>query len=165
MDSSTLVAMLDFGHARLLASLDAIEKSGEPIAQVLLWRPAPKRAHIGWQALHCAATLDKYFNVIIRGQAAPTDAVLVANFGGGSTPIDNAIPTLPQIRAAIAQHFTRFRDHVATLSPAQLEVTVGPAERQRKLGEAVVLLAWHEAHHQGQLHLTWNMYRQAHGIV
>ena len=30
MDTGTLVSVLDFGRARLLGSLDAIEKSGEP---------------------------------------------------------------------------------------------------------------------------------------
>ena len=165
MDTATLVSMLDFGRARLLGSLDAIEKSGEPIAEVLVWRPATNRAHIGWQALHCAATFDRYLNVMIKGHPAPSDPQLVERFGGGSTPADNGLPTLPVMRSILQQTFTPFRSYVASLDAGQLESLVGPPDRQRKLGDAVVLLAWHEAHHQGQLHLTWNMYRQAHGIV
>ena len=30
--------------------------------------------------------------------------------------------------------------------------------------EWVKVLAWHEAHHQGQAHLTFNLYKAAHGI-
>jgi hypothetical protein len=32
-------------------------------------------------------------------------------------------------------------------------------------GESFLLLAWHEAHHQGQIHLTINLYKAAHGIA
>ncbi|MFT3788568.1 MAG: hypothetical protein QM770_20750 [Tepidisphaeraceae bacterium] len=34
----------------------------------------------------------------------------------------------------------------------------------RGVGESFVLLAWHEAHHQGQIHITWNLYKAAHGV-
>ena len=165
MDATTLLSMLDFAHARLLGSLDAIEKSGEPAGQVLLWRPAPNRAHIAWQALHCAATHDKYFNVMIKGLAQPSDPSLVESFGGGSIPTDKTAPTLGHIRAALDKHFTPLRSFVSQLTATEAERVVGPPDRQRKIGDAIVLLAWHEAHHQGQLHLTWNLYRQANGIV
>ena len=161
MESSSLLAMLDFGRARLLGSLEAIEKSGKPAAEVLLWRPAPTRAHIAWQALHCAATHDRYYHVFIKGEAKPSDAMLVENFGGGSTPSDDMVPNLAHIRSMLLGHFTTLRDYVGTLTPSDLQTVVGPPDRQRKLGDAIILLAWHEAHHQGQLHLTWNLYNQA----
>jgi hypothetical protein len=164
MEAATLVSMLDFAHARLLGTLDAIEKSGEDVAKVLTWRPADGRAHIGWQILHCAATHDRYFHGVIRGQNA-TDATLVAQFGGGSTPEDGNIPAASEIRAKLEKHFAEFRKFVAACSPQELDKEVGPPDRRRKLGDAVVLLAWHEAHHQGQAHLTWNLYRSANGIV
>jgi hypothetical protein len=25
-----------------------------------------------------------------------------------------------------------------------------------------MLMAWHESHHQGQIHLTWNLYTASH---
>ena len=102
---------------------------------------------------------------MIKGHPTPGDPQLVERFGGGSTPADNGLPTLPVMRTILQQTFTPFRSYVASLQAGQLESLVGPTDRQRKLGDAIVLLAWHEAHHQGQLHLTWNMYRQAHGIV
>ena len=164
MDTPTLLAQIDFSHARLLGILDTIEKSGQDIAAVLAWRPGPGRAHIGWQALHLAATLDRYLNVRLMDRP-PTDPQLVEQFGGGSTPSDSAVPTLADIRSKLADHQAAFRKYVAGTTDAdharmiQFSPTV-----QRSVGESIVLLTWHEAHHQGQIHLTWNCYKAANAI-
>ena len=132
---------------------------------VLAWRPGPGRAHIAWQAMHCAATHDKYVHVGILG-GAPKDQDLVTNYGGGSTPSDSNVPTLPVIREKLATSFANFRNYVETLDAAALERMIpAPNNTQRSVGEAIVLLTWHEAHHQGQIHLTWNLYKAAHGIA
>ena len=81
---------------------------------MLAWRPGPGRAHIGWQAMHCAATHDRYLNVGLRG-GQPRDAALVANFAGGSTPSDQKVPDLaPDPRPP----WTRTTPPSATTSPA-----------------------------------------------
>ena len=158
MDRDTLVAMMDAVRQRLLGSLDVIEKSGREVAKVLAWRPGPGRAHIGWQAMHCAATHDKYLNVIVKGAASPADAALVAAFGGGSTPSDENVPTLAAIRGALEAHYRPFHDYLAGTSASDLQRQVGPPDRRRTIAEVAMLMAWHEAHHQGQIHLTWNLY-------
>jgi hypothetical protein len=160
MDPQTLVAALDFGRSRLLGILTTIEKSGQDPQKVLAWRPAPGRAHIGWQAMHCAATHDRYFNVHVRG-GKPTDEALVANFGGGSTPSDTNVPDLATIRSALETHYANFRDYVTGVCAEELARKL---PNGRTVGESILLLTWHEAHHQGQIHLTWNLYKQAHGI-
>ena len=38
-----------------------------------------------------------------------------------------------------------------------------PGGKQRTVTEAILLMAWHEAHHQGQIHLTWNLFKAAAG--
>src|SRR5437660_12514211 len=114
MDPSTLIAALDFTRGRLTGTLDAIEKSGQPLQQALAWRPGPGRAHVGWQAMHCAATHDKYLNVNLLGKP-PKDESLVKDFGGGSTPSDDKVPTLDAIRAALADRFAALRQYVAGL--------------------------------------------------
>ena len=164
MDKGTLLAALEFSRARLLGSLDAIEKSGQDTARVLGWRPADGRAHIAWQAMHCAATHDRYLHVQLKGEATPKDPAMVAQYGGGSVPTDANVPTLAQIRATLAANYEAFKQYIATLTPADLERVVGPADRRRTIAESLVLMAWHEAHHQGQIHLTWNLYKQTHGI-
>lgn len=162
MDRDTLLAGVDFARARLLGVLDTIEKSGQDVNKVLAWRPGPGRAHIGWQAMHCAATHDRYLNVGMRGAAAPRDPALVADYGGGSTPSDQKVPTLPAIRAALETNLRAFRDYVAGLTTDDFPRKL---PNGKTVGEAILLLTWHEAHHQGQIHLTWNLYKQAHGIA
>ena len=161
MDNQTLIASMDFARNRLLGTLDAIEESGREVREVLAWRPGPGRAHIGWQAMHCAATHDRYLNVGIRG-GKPADAALVGSFAGGTTPSDDNVPDLATARRALDASFRALRDHVSTLESADFERKLANG---RAVGESLVLLTWHEAHHQGQVHLTWNLYRQAHGVA
>jgi hypothetical protein len=163
MDRQTLIAMLDFARARLLGTLDAIEKSGADVQEVLAWRPGPGRAHIGWQAMHCAATLDRYLNVRLRGQKE-ADPDLVKDFAGGSTPADDNVPTLATIRQTLEKHLAPFRSFISEATPELLAKKINFGNVERSVAESLVLLLWHEAHHQGQIHLTWNMYKAAHGI-
>lgn len=161
MDINTLLAAIDFSRSRLLGILETIEKSGQDVNKVLAWRPGPGRAHIAWQAMHCAATHDKYSNVAIRGGKAKNEA-LVAGYGGGSTPSDANVPDLAAIRAALESGLRDFRECVATAKPEDLARKMASG---RTLGESIVLLTWHEAHHQGQIHLTWNLYKAAFGVA
>jgi hypothetical protein len=164
MDAQTLVAGLEFSRGRLLGILETIEKSGQNTAKVLAWRPGPGRAHIGWQAMHCAATHDRYLNVGIL-QGTPKDQELVTNFAGGSTPSDANVPTLATIRQKLEQTFLPLKKFAAEQTPDSLARQIpAPGGKTRAVGEALVLLAWHEAHHQGQIHLTWNLFKAAHGI-
>jgi|SRR5665213_1546930 len=161
MDVNTLLAGLDFSRTRLLALLDTIEKSGQDVSKVLAWRPGPGRAHIAWQAMHCAATHDRYLNVGLKGGKV-NDEALVAAYAGGSTPSDSNIPAMAEIRSALETTYAAFRNHAATLPAAELDRMM---PSKRTVGESLLLMAWHEAHHQGQIHLTWNLYKQAHGVA
>ncbi len=164
MDSNTLISLLDFGRARLIGSLDAIEKSGQDVNKVLLWRPAPGRAHIAWQVLHCAATMHKFHDFYMHGKT-PAFQQLVECYDGGTTPKDEGNPSLAEIRDILEKTYAPMRQYISSLTPVNMEKFIGPPDRRRKMSDAIVLLIWHEAHHQGQVHLTWNLYRQAHGLL
>jgi hypothetical protein len=165
MDTQTLISVLDFSRSRLLAIISTIEKSGQDVQKVLAWRPGPGRAHIGWQLMHCAATHDRYLNVAMLG-GKPKDEAIIAGFAGGSTPSDTNVPTMDGIKSHLESTYADFRAYVGGLSSSDLlNRKVGQPGKERVLGEAITLLAWHEAHHQGQVHLTWNLYKAAHGIV
>lgn len=169
MDPKTLIAGIDFARTRLLMTLDGIEKVARErnldIQQILAWRPGPGRAHMGWQFLHCAATHDKYLNVNLLGKPQANDPALVANYGGGSTPSDENVPTPAAIRDALRGPVEAFKAYVASLDAAGLERRIpGPNNTTRSVAEAILMLTWHEAHHQGQVHLTWNLYKAAHGV-
>ncbi|HWE02484.1 MAG TPA: DinB family protein [Tepidisphaeraceae bacterium] len=161
MDLNTLLAGLDFSRSRLLGLLETIEKSGQDLAGVLAWRPGPGRAHIAWQAMHCAATHDRYLNVGLKGGAV-NDQALVAAYAGGSTPSDTNVPSLADIRSTLETTYGVFRNYVAALPASELSRMMAS---KRTVEESLLLMAWHEAHHQGQIHLTWNLYKQAHGVT
>lgn len=168
MDNKTLIAAMDFSHNRLLGTLDTIEKvakeKGANVKEVLAWRPGPGRAHIAWQGAHCAATHDKYLNVNLLGKPGPRNPDAVAKFGGGSTPSDQDVPDLAAIREALAAAYEPFKAYVAGASAAELARSIpGPNNTQRTIAEAITLLTCHEAHHQGQIHLTWNLFKAQRG--
>ena len=64
-------------------------------------------------------------------------------------------------RAALEPHYRAFRDYIGALGPADFAKKMPSG---RTIGETIILFTWHEAHHQGQMHLTWNLYKQAHGV-
>ncbi|CAN5511172.1 hypothetical protein BH10PLA1_BH10PLA1_18660 [soil metagenome] len=164
MDTATLIAAMGFSRARLLGTLATIEKSGQDIAKVLAWRPGPGRAHIGWQAMHCAATQDRYINARLLNVPVKDEA-LVTNFCSGSTPSDTNVPSLADIRAKLESTFADTLAYARSLSSADLDrMTDFPNNVKRSIGESILLLTWHEAHHQGQIHLTWNLYKEAHDV-
>jgi hypothetical protein len=165
MDKQTLLAAMDFARSRLLATIESIEKSGQDVDKVLRWRPGPSRAHIAWQLMHCAATHHKHLYATLQGVKIP-DEKLVADFAGGSTPSDQNVPSLSMIKSRLASTYSEFKAYVADVSPADLsDRKVGPPDRRRTLEEMITLYTWHEAHHQGQIHLTWNLYIGAHGVA
>jgi uncharacterized damage-inducible protein DinB len=156
---------MEFSRMRLLGSLDTIEKSGQDPAKVLSWRPGPGRAHIAWQAMHCAATHDSYLNKgLLAG--SPKDQELMANFGGGTTPSDSNVPPLAVIRQKLIATYEPLKKFTAEQTPQSLLRQVpGPGGKTRSVAEAIILLTWHESHHQGQIHLTWNLFKAAHGVA
>ena len=163
MDIPTLIAQLDFSRQRLLALLDTIEKGAPNLHEALAWRPAPGRAHIAWQAMHCAATHDRYLNARLKG-GQPKLPQIVESFAGGSTPSDTNVPTLGAIRDALNSTYTDFRAYIQGLTLADLQRKMMFGTTERSIGETITLLAWHEAHHQGQIHLTWNCYKATHNL-
>jgi hypothetical protein len=153
-----LIKSLEFGRVRTLGLLDGIEKESDPQA-ILAWRPGPGRAHIGWQLMHIAITEEIFATERLAPQKEAHWKGLWPRFRGGSTP-DDDVPTVAMIRDVL----TGAREHLGStlreIGDARLE-EIPEALRERKLTirDVFPLLAWHEAHHQGQAHLTWNLYK------
>jgi hypothetical protein len=152
-----LERFLLLSRRKVVELLDAIAGTPDPLA-VLGWRPAPGRAHIAWQLMHIAATDDRHLNVRMRG-GEPADAGLVRRFAGGSTP-DDDIPGPDVIRRYLAERRDALLSHLRGLSTADLERKPND-QAPWVYGEWFTVLAWHEGHHHGQAHLTYNLYRQA----
>lgn len=156
-----VISLWDLFRERTLATLAAIEKMPDA-AKVLGWRPGPGRAHIGWQLMHIAVTEELFATERFLG-TAPDYPELLPRFRGGSTP-DDDIPSVARIREVLTHAREHLKKTVATFSDADLEV-IPPALKERGLNirKGLQILTWHEAHHQGQAHITLNLYKAAHG--
>jgi uncharacterized damage-inducible protein DinB len=149
----------DFNRGRTLALLDEIVQLPDPQA-VLGWRPAPGRAHIAWQLMHVAVTEELFATERLLA-TKPAWPELVPRFKGGSTP-DDDIPTAGQIREALMHSREHLAGTIAAFTDADLaEVPEAFRERGWTLGQVLQVLAWHEPHHQGQAHLTFNLWKAA----
>jgi uncharacterized damage-inducible protein DinB len=156
-----VATLWDLFRERTLATLAAIEKMPDP-QKVLGWRPAPGRAHIAWQLMHIGVTEELFATERFLG-TAHAYAELLPRFRGGSTPDDN-IPTIAEIRDVLSNARDHLKKTAASFSDADLE-TIPAALKERGLSirKGLQILTWHEGHHQGQAHITLNLYKAAHG--
>ena len=159
MTFADLIEMLEFSRQKTLGLLDALAR--EPNHRVILaWRPGPGRAHAAWQLMHIAATDDRHVHVRMKG-GEPRQPDYVRRFAGGSVP-DDDVPALDEIRRYLTEQRQALLDHLRTLDEGALGAK--PNEQAPwTYREWLKVLAWHEAHHQGQAHLTLNLFRAAHG--
>ena len=159
MTRADIRSYLEFVRKKTLDTLDAIAKRPDA-AELLAWRPGPGRAHVAWQLMHIAATDDRHLGIRMKG-GDPANPNYVKRFAGGSTPDEN-VPSIDEIRRYLADRRGAMLDHLAGLSDDDLATK--PNEQAPWVYEEWFrVLTWHEAHHQGQIHLTMNMYKAAKG--
>lgn len=151
----------EFNRQRTLGLLDTIDKEPNPQA-ILGWRPGPGRAPIGWQLMHVAVTEEIFASERLAPGKSAKHQALWPRFRGGSTPDDDT-PTSSQIRQVLADGRESLLDTLATIDDARLgEIPPALAQRKLTLLDVLHIIGWHEAHHQGQAHITLNLYRAAH---
>lgn len=142
---------------RTLGLLQKIEAEADPQA-VLAWRPGPGRAHIAWQLMHVGVTEELAATERLFPGVKASCPELVERFRGGSTPDEN-IPTAQQIRETLSKS----REHLdAAMSKVGGDLDQIPPpmkERGWKIRDLLATYLWHEGHHQGQAHLTYNLYK------
>jgi hypothetical protein len=162
MTVADLIEILDFNRTKTLAFIEGLAKAGD-VQKALAWRPGPGRAQLAWQLMHIAATDDRHVHVrMAPPEGQPNDAELVRRFAGGSTPDDDT-PSLDTIKSYLE---TQRKEVIAFLKKLDDKALATKPHEQATwtYQEWVKVLAWHEAHHQGQAHLTFNLYKAAHGI-
>ncbi len=153
----TLIASYEFNRGRTLALLDEIEQEANPQA-VLGWRPGSQRAHIAWQFMHIGVT-EEIFAAERLAEKPSKHNALWPRFRGGSTP-DEDIPQAATIRQVLDDGRKALLTTLGEMSDDQLQ-TVPPAlaEKKWRLIDVLHIISWHEGHHQGQAHLSLNLYR------
>ncbi len=141
---------------RTLGLLDKVSESSQSAA-ILAWRPGPGRAHIAWQMMHIGVTEELFATERIVGNP-PAFAELVPRYRGGSTP-DDDIPSVDVIRNILRESRAHLLETLARFTDADLATVPEPfQERGWSLGKILQILAWHEPHHQGQAHLSLNLW-------
>ena len=157
---ANLVDAWQFNRIRTLGLLDKLEQETDA-AESLGWRPGPGRAHIGWQLMHIGITEELFATERLLPEKQAQVQGLLPRFRGGSTPDDN-IPTAAEIRTVLSASREHLLDTIHKFDDSQLDwIAPALAERQLKLLDVLHILAWHEGHHQGQAHLTLNLYNAA----
>jgi len=156
----SLIAACQFNRPRTLGLLDKIEQEKEP-QKILGWRPGPGRAHIAWQLMHIGITEELFATERLVPGSKPAFADFVPRFKGGSTPDDEIPPAalirqvLTDSRAHLLETLGRFGDKDLGTIPDFFK------ERKMALVDVLHIIAWHEPHHQGQAHITLNLWRAA----
>jgi uncharacterized damage-inducible protein DinB len=159
MTNADIRSFLEFARKKTMETVDAIAKRPDA-AELLAYRPGPGRAHIAWQLMHIAATDDRHLGMRMKGGDA-AEPENVRRFAGGSTPDEN-VPTIDEIRRYLTERRAAMLGHLASLSDADLAKK--PNEQAPWIYETwFQVLTWHEAHHQGQVHLSINLYKAAKG--
>jgi len=153
----TYIQAIQFNRTKTLATLAEFEKQGAA-PEAIGFRPGAGRAHSAWQFMHIAITEEVFATTRLLG-TEPSFPELVDRYRGGSMP-DDSIPAIGAIRETLFLAREDLLTTLASFSDQDLE-TIPSAFAQRGWTFRTVLqvIAWHEAHHQGQVHLTFNLFK------
>jgi uncharacterized damage-inducible protein DinB len=155
MNRDEVKKQLEFTRKKTLELLAIVEKLPDPAA-ALGWRPGPGRAPLAWQFMHMAATDDRHVNARVGGGTAK-EPDYERRFAGGSVP-DDQTPSIEEIRRYLAEH--RAALLLLLESSSDEAFARKPYEASPyTLEEWFRVWIWHEAHHQGQAHLTLNLHK------
>ena len=153
----TFLKSYDFNRSRTLALLQKIEEQPDPM-DALGWRPGPGRAHICWQLVHIGVTEDFFASERLAPHRKGRYTEIWPRFRGGSTPDDNLLSP-GEIRACLQQSRADLRSVLSSFEESQLGwIPEALKQRGLTLHDVLCLIGWHEAHHQGQSHITLNSY-------
>lgn len=151
----TYIQQWQFNRTRTLATLAEFEKLPEP-AKAIGWRPGAGRAHTAWQLMHIAITEELFATARLLG-TEPGYGDLIERYRGGSTPDEN-IPSIESIRATLEGSRNHLLATAESLTAHDLDrIPEAFVQRGWTIRTGLQVLAWHESHHQGQVHITLNL--------
>jgi len=149
---------LEFSRSRVNALLDDIDKTGKA-DQVLKWSAGKGRAPIGWQLMHIAASEDGMASGLIGKEAVISES-FARDF--------RSFKELPQSMPSAAELRRYLEDSRSSLLRA-VEKFDSPLDQKSApdapfdCGTAFQIIQWHEPHHHGQAHATFNLYKGGEG--
>ena len=149
----TVIAQMEFNRSVTFRLLAEIEKTGKA-DHVLRWSVG-KHAPIGWHLMHLAASEDRF--AVMLGAPGLVSEDYATKFSSGKdaardVPSAGAVREyLDQTRASLVQALEKFDLSRIDEKPA--------ADAPFDYGTIIKILSFHEAHHQGQAHATFNIYK------
>ena len=154
----TLIKSYEFNRVRTLGLLNRAEQEADP-REPLGWRPAEGRAHVAWQLMHIGVSEEIFATERLAPHKAGTFTELWPRFRGGSTP-DDDIPSADEIRRVLNEGREHLLDSLSQFDEDNLgDIPEAFKERGLTLLDVLHILGWHEGHHQGQAHITLNLYK------
>jgi uncharacterized damage-inducible protein DinB len=158
----TLIKSYQFNRGRTLGLLERFEQEPDPV-RALGWRPGVGRAPAGWQLIHIGITEEIFATERLAPEKQGAFSELWPQFRGGSTPGDQ-VPDPAEIRRVLDESREHLLDTLSGISDDRLgEIPPPLAARKLTLLDVLHIISWHEAHHQGQAHITFNLYKAAGG--
>ena len=154
--------LIEFNRTRTLGTLDDIAKQPDPAA-ILGFRPGPGRAHIAWQLMHIGITEELFATERLIAGATPAYADLVPRFKGGSTPDDN-IPDVGLIRQVLTESRRRLLGTLSKFTDDDLSAIFPWFKERLDILACAAGSRWHESHHQGQAHISYNLWKAKHAV-
>jgi uncharacterized damage-inducible protein DinB len=113
--------------------------------------------------MHIAITEELFATERLVPGAKPAWPDLVPRFRGGSTP-DDEIPSAETIRRLLGESREHLLATLGRFGDKDLgTIPEGLKERKLTLLDVLHILSWHEAHHQGQVHITLNLLKASQG--
>ena len=154
----TLIKSYEFNRVRTLGLLNRAEQEADP-REPLGWRPAEGRAHVAWQLMHIGVTEETFATERLAPDKAGAFTELWPRFRGGSMP-DDDIPSADEIRRVLNEGREHLLDSLSQFDEDNLDdIPDAFKERGLTLLDVLHILGWHEGHHQGQAHITLNLYK------
>jgi uncharacterized damage-inducible protein DinB len=146
-----------FNRTKTLGLLDKLEQEGN--LDALGWRPGPGRAHIAWQMLHIAITEEIFATERLDPSKPGSFIELWPRFRGGSTP-DDDIMSITEIRQKLQIGREHLEETLSGYNESRLaEIPPPLKERGLTVLDVLHIISWHESHHHGQAHLTFNLFK------
>ncbi len=146
-----------YNRTKTIGLLDKLEQEGN--SKALGWRPGAGRAHIAWQLMHVAVTEEIFATERLNPSKPGSFTELWPRFRGGSTP-DDMIPSISEIREILQSGREHLEDTLSGYSDSRLaEIPPPLKERALTVLDVLHIISWHESHHHGQAHLTYNLFK------
>ena len=149
------LAQLAFNRKVTLKLLDDLEKTGKA-KQALLFRARPKAAPLGWHLMHLAATEDRMAQSF-GGHTKAVSREWAEEFKSGK-PAGPNVPAPAEVRRYLKETRSSLEGALARFDLKRLDTKPTP-ESRFDFRTSLHVLMYHEPHHQGQAHATFNMYR------